>query len=111
MMPSQASNELSDSDEGSSESTDLNLEELHISLHNTDDQVRTLLIWQDLEHGVLVNDDPQRSPKSAPVGWVLSADRKRLTRWVSLPPQRRERLKLSRRRTDRVKSGVKAPKE
>ena len=111
LIPPQASDEPSDSDESSSESSDLDLEELHISLHNTDDQVRTLLIWQDLEHGVLVNDDPQRSPRSAPVGWVLSADRKRLTRWVSLPPQRQERLKLSRRRTDQVKPDVKVPKK
>ena len=87
------------------------LEEITITLHNTDDQVRTLLIWQDLTQGVLINDDPERSPKSAPVGWVLSADRKRLTRWISLPPHRQECIKLSRRPRDQVDARLSSASE
>ena len=71
------------------------LEEVTLSLHNTSDQVRTLLVWQDLSRGALISTDEHQ--RSAPVGWVLSADRKRLMRWISLPPQRREHVTLTRR--------------
>ena len=41
--------------------------------------------------------DEDRPQSSAPIGWVLSADRKRLMRWLSIAPQRTERLSLVRK--------------
>ena len=73
------------------------LEHLNIAIKNTDPQVRTVLLSQPLEHGQLLSMDEDRPQSSAPIGWVLSADRKRLMRWLSIAPQRTERLSLVRK--------------
>ena len=85
-------------DLSAAEAIELDVEELELSLFNEDDRVRTLLLSQPLSHGRLFSSDPERGPKRAPLGWVLSADRTRLMRWISLPPKRGETLTLLRDR-------------
>lgn len=72
-------------------------ERLNIAIKNTDPQVRTVLLCQPLMHGQLISIDEGRPQTSPPIGWVLSADRTRLMRWVSIAPQRTERLNLVRK--------------
>ena len=79
------------------DSSDAKYEHLNIAIKNTDPQVRTVLLSQPLEHGQLISVDEGRPQSSAPIGWVLSADRKRLMRWLSIAPQRTERLSLVRK--------------
>ena len=91
------STDSQDSDKTSSTSSELAYERLNIAIKNTDPQVRTVLLSQPLEHGQLLSMDEGRPQSSAPIGWVLSADRKRLMRWLSIAPQRTERLSLVRK--------------
>lgn len=85
-----------DSDDTDSDKQDT-FEQIELALKNTDQQVRTVLVSHPLSHGQLVSLNEGRPANSAPVGWVLSADRCRLMRWVSIAPNRTERLSLLRK--------------
>lgn len=76
-----------------------NIERIKIAIKNTDHQVRTVLLSQPLSHGRLLSEEDERPELSAPVGWVLSADRKRLMRWLSIAPKRTEHLSVLRTRS------------
>ena len=75
-------------------SSDDCFEQIEVALKNTDQQVRTVLVSHPLSAGQLISTDEDRPENSAPVGWVLSADRTRLMRWVSIAPNRTEKLTL-----------------
>lgn len=72
------------------------LEQLRVRIQNHDDRVRTFLLSHPLSAGRLINSDRAKSPQKAPMGWVLSADRTRFMRWVSLPPKKSETFNLLR---------------
>ncbi len=72
-------------------------EQIEVSIKNLDRQVRTVLVSHPLSRGMLTSEDEDRPPNSAPVGWVLSANRQRLMRWVSIAPGRSERLSVLRK--------------
>ena len=74
----------------------VDLDLITVTIKNVDQNVRTILITHPLKSGNLISLDPQRPKGSAPVGWVLSADRSRLMRWLSIAPNRTEQLTLYR---------------